>query len=337
MHYVFIYNPKAGDRKASAKYRQYLSEAKNIPAPHSYELRPTMRAGDVELFARETVEEYGDEAVVAVIGGDGSLSEAANALAGTSTPLLVLPAGRGNDFSRSLYTKEHRQAARIVDVIKALSTKDVKTGMSIFDIDLLEVNAEAVSYPHNTTTFEHLKRYCLNVVSLGFDSNSVIVADKLGRKFSFIGTNVYYLGAVISSFQKMLFHGNFKINGTDLKNRAYSLTAICNARFYGSGFQPNPNANLRDGILEVVLSKRVNLFHILFMARRFKKGKIDSLHRYLDQYKGESLKVESTDGDPLIVTIDGEPFFCERMEITAKQKMLKLMMPAGFALPSTLR
>lgn len=337
MHYVFIYNPNAGDRKSVAKFRQYLNEVQKIPAPHSFELRPTMRAGDVELFARETVEEFGADAVVTVIGGDGSLSEAANALAGSDTPLLVLPAGRGNDFSRTIYSEQDRQVGRIVDLIRALSVSNLESSMRVFDIDLLEVDAQKVSFPSKRAKIERMKRYCLNVVSLGFDSNSVIVADKLGRKFSFMGTNVYYLGALLSSFQKMIYRCNFKMGEVELKDRAYSLTAICNAQYYGSGFQPNPNANLRDGQLEVVMSKPVNLFHILFMAGRFKKGKIDSLKHFLDQYEGASLAVESTDGDPLIVTIDGEAFFCERMRITAKKKMLKLMLPADAKVPSALR
>lgn len=337
MHYVFIFNPNAGKGKANKHFRQYLNEVTKIPAPHTYELKPTTQAGDVESFARETAERYGAEAIVAVIGGDGSLSEAANALAGTVTPLLVLPAGRGNDFSRSLYTKEHRDAASIVDVVKALSSPNVKTTMSIFDIDLLEVQAENVSFPYNGKTLNNMKRYCLNVISLGFDSNSVIVADKLGRKFSFMGTNVYYLGALLASFQKMIYRCNFRMNGVELKDRLYSLTAICNARYYGSGFQPNPEANLRDGQLEVILSKPVNLMHVLFMARRFKKGKIKELTKILDQFKGESLQVETADEDPLIVTIDGEPFYCDRMTVTAKKKMLKLLLPSGFALPNALK
>jgi diacylglycerol kinase family enzyme len=45
---------------------------------------------------------YGDAEVVAVLGGDGTINEAANALAGTRVPLGVLPGGGADVFARSI-------------------------------------------------------------------------------------------------------------------------------------------------------------------------------------------------------------------------------------------
>ena len=71
-----------------------------LGADHKLEVEETSRRGHATRIARGAALD-GVEAV-AVLAGDGTLSEAADGLAGTSTALAPLPGGSTNVFARSL-------------------------------------------------------------------------------------------------------------------------------------------------------------------------------------------------------------------------------------------
>ncbi|MBE0603285.1 MAG: diacylglycerol kinase family lipid kinase [Deltaproteobacteria bacterium] len=92
-----IYNPVAGPMTAGRieRVRACLA-AKAV----DFRVLRTKGIGDAVMMAREAAAN-GAEAVV-VVGGDGTIHEVANGLAGTGTPLLIVPGGTGNVFAREL-------------------------------------------------------------------------------------------------------------------------------------------------------------------------------------------------------------------------------------------
>lgn len=335
MKYIFIINPNAGGKHAAARIHELESRLRALPAQHDFEIHLTTKAFDAENIARSTSDRYNSEAIVAVVGGDGTLNEVANGLAGTDTPLLVLPAGRGNDFSRSLYAAENREADEILKAIRLFEADDISDYIYNMPIDLLHVRAEEVSYPDQDKTLDELNRYCINVASIGYDSKAVICADRISRRFSFQSSNVYFLGALLATLEKMHFRFHVRVDDQEYKDRRYSLAAVCNARFYGSGFQPNPDGLLNDGQLEMLISKPINILHVARMAKKFKEGRISEIS-ILEPFKGKKVSVESAEWDPLIATLDGEAFYCRRMQIEAQAAKLKLILPRAFPLPATI-
>lgn len=71
-----------------------------LASEHDVELAETSRRGHATRLARGAPAEGFD--VVAVLGGDGTLNEAANGLAGTPTALAPLPGGSTNVFARTI-------------------------------------------------------------------------------------------------------------------------------------------------------------------------------------------------------------------------------------------
>src|SRR3989304_6323769 len=86
-----IYNPVAGPKMVRRidRVREILS-AGNIP----FEICETAGPWDAVVLAREAAHVGMDAAVV--VGGDGTVNEVVNGLAGTATRLLVVPHGTGN-------------------------------------------------------------------------------------------------------------------------------------------------------------------------------------------------------------------------------------------------
>src|ERR1700752_4474366 len=97
---VLIFNPTAG--RARSLHTGALERARKVLARHRIEtdLAPTDGPGSGPEIARRAVREQ--RRMVIVCGGDGTLNEVVNGLAGSSVPLALLPAGTANVFAKEL-------------------------------------------------------------------------------------------------------------------------------------------------------------------------------------------------------------------------------------------
>ena len=95
---IIVVNPKSGNGRGLhfAERAKELLTANNVPV----EIRSTRVRGEAEAIASDAAES--GYSCVAACGGDGTVHEVVNALAGTSVALGILPCGRGNDFARAV-------------------------------------------------------------------------------------------------------------------------------------------------------------------------------------------------------------------------------------------
>ncbi|HET8930381.1 MAG TPA: diacylglycerol kinase family protein [Acidimicrobiales bacterium] len=96
MRVLLVVNPSASSVNARIRV---LIESK-LSAEHDVSVVTTNRQGHAARLARGAAST--GTAVVAVLGGDGTLNEAANGLAGTDTALAPLPGGSTNVFARTI-------------------------------------------------------------------------------------------------------------------------------------------------------------------------------------------------------------------------------------------
>lgn len=96
MQVLLIVNPAA----SSVTPRSRVVIQKALAADHTLSVAETDQPGHAERLARGAADD-GTEVVVA-LGGDGTLNEAANGLAGSSTALAILPGGARNVFARTI-------------------------------------------------------------------------------------------------------------------------------------------------------------------------------------------------------------------------------------------
>ena len=124
MKILLIVNASASS--VTARTRVVIQKA--LSADHEVELAETARRGHATRLARGAVSRGTD--VIVVLGGDGTLNEAANGVAGTSTALAPLPGGSTNVFARTLGLPDDPVHATAVtlDALEASSVRLVELG-----------------------------------------------------------------------------------------------------------------------------------------------------------------------------------------------------------------
>lgn len=292
MKYVFLLSSKAGAGSFSELEHSIVKcyESNNL----KYKIIKT----EYKNHASEIVRKYRDcsDVLLYVCSGDGTLNEVVNAMKQTAAKFSVglIPSGTANDFSKNF----DYSSFKIENTIKPV----------IDDIDLIKVNG----------------RYCVNVLSFGFDTVILNSAYNLLKKNPKLRANAYPLAV----FQNIFKIPKYKLesstsngeNGDVNLKGYYLLVAICNGGFYGGGFNPSPYANLTDGVLEMCLAEAMPLYKIIPLIFKYKKGAHLShpLIHFQKLTKG-SIKFEKE----LMVNVDGEIFTTDFLDFEVVPKALR--------------
>ena len=220
-----------------------------------------------------------DEKIVIICGGDGSLNELVNVAYGKDMTLGLIPTGTGNDFAKNFDYESFT-------LNSLLNFKTKK-------IDLIKVN----------------DFYSINVTSLGFDTQVLKRAYDYLDKNPKLGKKAYGL-AVLKSLNKIncenlelkleLVDGsNFEIKGN------YLISALCNGGFYGSGFNPAPEAKIDDGVLNLLLADKIPFIRFVPLIKKYKEGRHKE-SKYINEILVKSGTIRSK--NKFIANADGEIF-----------------------------
>ena len=274
MKAMAIYNPAAGQRDTRAA----LDGALGYLADHGWDvaLEATLGRGDTTTYARAAVQ-AGADAVI-VVGGDGSINEAVQALAGSPTALAVLPSGTGNVWAREVGIPVND----LPGAARTLVHGQVRT------VDLGMAG----------------DRYFLMWAGIGFDATLVEDLEEtqvdLKRR---LGMAAFVLrGAVVAlSFMgsRLVYH----VDGRRLRRRTI-MAVLSNGSLYAAYLRLAPNARLDDGLLDLHIFKGRD---VLATGRHF-AGLVAGQHvrdPEVEYYQVRRLGVRGGGGLP--VHTDGEP------------------------------
>ncbi|MEV5677368.1 MULTISPECIES: diacylglycerol kinase [unclassified Streptomyces] len=183
-------------------------------------------ADDALHRARQAVA-AGTGALIAV-GGDGLMSLALQAVAGTTTPLGVVAVGTGNDFARALGLPVRDPAAA-----GRLAARALKSG-GVRDIDLGRAG----------------ERWFGSVLASGFDSR---VNDR-GNRMRWVGGRFKYdlaILAELAAFRPIPYR--IRLDGGDVREIEATLIAVGNGSTYGGGMRICADAVMDDGLFDVTV------------------------------------------------------------------------------------
>ncbi|MGH2679013.1 MAG: diacylglycerol/lipid kinase family protein [Actinomycetota bacterium] len=219
---VVIANPAAGHGRAGRLIGKVTTSLHRLRVPH--EIRVSESGSDLERLAR--VAGTGGTKIVAALGGDGTVSLAANGIVGTGAALAALPAGTGDDFAKAI------GAGKLEAAVALLA--DPK----IVDLDVVAVTTGAAD------------RIFVNIAGAGFDSEVNETANGMTVKLGATGTYVVALLKTLSRFSPATF--TIRV-GEERMELDAMLVEIGSGRWTGGGMKVLPNAVMNDGLLDVCI------------------------------------------------------------------------------------
>ena len=157
-----------------------------------------------------------------VVSGDGLIGAIGGAMAGAETALGIIPGGRGNDLARVLEIPEDPEAA--VEVLAAGHSRRIDVG---------EANG----------------RRFLGIVSVGFDSEANRLANETKL---FRGSLVYAYAALRTLVGWKPARFTVRVDDERTRFTGYSVS-VANSRAFGGGMYVAPDAELDDGLFDVIM------------------------------------------------------------------------------------
>ncbi|MEK6692035.1 MAG: diacylglycerol kinase family protein [Nitrospirota bacterium] len=288
MRIKFIGNPKAGKenlRKIKMAVHCLRESAADV------QTFVTGKKGDAEAWARESTTEGVDRVVVA--GGDGTINEAINGLAGSTIPLGIIPLGVSNVLSLELGLPLSIERASETALNGAV--KSITLGMAN-------------------------NRYFSLWTGIGFDAEVVC---RLNLRFKpYLGKLAYILTG-LKVFLKYKAYLIDIITDTGEQLKGYSAI-ISKSKFYGGRFKVTPEAGINKEELDICLFQNGTRRDIL----RYVLGIVTGRHlsfRDVVYRKVKGLKITSQGRVP--VHIDGDCFGELPVEISLKTDAVKLVFP----------
>lgn len=297
MKHLFIINPAAGSHDRTESYREKIHAAcsgKEI----DYHIAVSAAPGDCLRLAREAAQ-TGEEYRIYACGGDGTLNEVVNGVAGyDNVAVTTFAGGSGNDFIRLFNEPEaFRDLDRLLDCQEAA-------------FDLMQCNED----------------YSLNICSVGLDARIGTDVSRYKRIPLLHGFRAYAASTIVNTIRGVHEHYVVEINGQRFDENL-TLICACNGRFYGGGFNPVPNSDPTDGLMEVLLVTKVSRLKVAQVVGKYKNGKYKDYPHLIRHFQTDHLRI-ICDG-PTSINLDGELRTGEVVDFRIAKKKIRFFYPKG--------
>lgn len=240
----------------------------------------SQRPGHLIELARAAVDS-GARRVVAV-GGDGTLNEVVNGVAGSAVELATIPIGTGMDFVRT-----YSIPTRFDNAVRVALDGEVRT-----------IDAGRVRY--RTWEGREAERWFANVGSVGMSGAVAQRANGMSKALGGRVTFFYALTRVFLEWRNSSVAVTF--DGGERRGRMHDVI-VANGVWHGGGMMLAPGARPDDGLFDVVLIGDVSKLDFLTTAPKIYKG------RHVGHPKVEvvrSAHVAVTSDQPLPIELEGE-------------------------------
>ncbi len=294
---LIVFNPAAGQ---AAALEQALHDAQDVWRSNGWtvDLRPTTGPGDATCIAREAARE-GYQVVVAA-GGDGTVNEVVNGLAGSATALAALPIGTVNVWVRELgMPLQPRAAAEAI----------------------LHARVERIDLGRAGD------RYFLLMAGVGFDAE--VTAEVRSQEKRRLGVLAYALRVVSLGLRFQGSRATILIDGRRVRARVL-MVVLGNSQLYGGFVKMTARASVNDGLLDVCIIRGKSLLSapMRLLAIALRRYTRDSEVEY---HRARVVRIEAP--RPLAVQVDGDHIGHTPMQFEAVPGALYALLPQ--ALPTT--
>lgn len=308
MTHLFIINPAAGSRDRTKEYSVAIHDictARNL----DYRIEVSGAPGECCRIAREAAES-GEEYRIYACGGDGTLNEVVSGAAGfDNVSVSVFSGGSGNDF-----VKLFSDPKAFFDLERLLDAEEA-------EFDLIQCNDDI----------------SLNICSVGLDARIGTDVANYKRIPLLSGFRAYAVSTLVNVCRGIAEHYVVEVNG-EVIDGEQTLICACNGRYYGGGFNPVPEADPQDGLLDVLLIKKVSRLQVAQVIGKYKAGRYAELPNLVRHIKTNRVVIRC-DG-PTAINLDGELRVSDTVNIRVSEKKIRFFYPKGLTysknIPATL-
>ena len=233
-----------------------------------------------------------DVDAILIFGGDGTIHRHLPALVRLQLPVLIVPAGSGNDFARALKLRSVQDSLRV--------WRDFESG---------KIQAQAVDLGMivPSASPERTHYFCC-VAGCGLDSAAARRANQMPRWLRGHGGYALALLPVLLKFPAF----SMRLTQVDGKDHTEAekltlLAAFANTQFYGDGMRIAPEADFADGKLDICRINKLSPLKLLSMFPTVYFGR-HLLLPEVEYSRAERVQVQAE--TPLEIYADGE-FVCE--------------------------
>jgi diacylglycerol kinase (ATP) len=276
---VFLVNPASDNGATGRRWPQLAHELAR--AGLAGDALFSERPGQLGRLAREAAD--GGATLLVVVGGDGSVYEAANGIAGRDdVELTMVPRGTGRDFVRTFGITG-----------KPAEVAATALGGATRVLDLGRVTYRSWSGVEETAWFA-------NVASAGM---SGAIAQRANETTKALGGKVSYAWATLAVFARWQ-NGEVRVD-VDGESRSGRMqdVVVANGRYFGGGMKICPDAEPDDGVFDVLTIGDVSRVELLQTMPKLYRG-THLPHKKGELLRGRVVTVESDDSLP--IELDGE-------------------------------
>lgn len=277
MRGLFIINPSSGRQNFRDKIKEIAGTLIVDQICRTIDIFYTEKKDDARYKAASLKSEEYD--FVVAVGGDGTLNEVVSGIVegNSHIPLAVISAGTVNDFAT--YLKLPQEPADFCEMIRTFRLKKVDVG---------KVN----------------ERYFINVVAAGMFSDVGFKVPK--DKKASMGKFAYYLEGAADLPKQLTsaFKMRFTVNGKAMEEEVL-LFMVANSRSVGGFREIAPLASTSDGILDLIIIKKMDIFQVAPLLLGILNGDHVN-HPAVDYLQADHLLIENLSGEKLNIDYDGE-------------------------------
>ena len=287
MKTIVIVNPQAGNGRTEKIWPNIESALEKSIG--SFEVLHTTCRGDATDLSRRILAV--DTVRIVAVGGDGHLNEVLNGFIENDLPvnpearLSFVMTGTGCDFQRSL----------------GISGKWQNAAAKLKDAKVLKIDVGKVTYTAADKTQKI--RYFDNIASFGL-SGAVDHCLEHSRLRDYLGGSPLFLWATIKT---VFTHPNqsirFRIDDGPEEEICSRLCLLANGRYFGGAMHAAPEAELDDGLLDLLMLKEISVAKFLWHLPKIYKGTHLKIPEIFFQ-KVRKFTAESS--EQVILDIDGE-------------------------------
>jgi len=307
MKHIFVLNPAAGKSKAEREILPNIIEAAKQKGI-DYSIHRTGNVGEATSFVKRTLEQNPDETFrFYAIGGDGTIQETAHGMIGfPNAELAAIPAGSGNDFVRNF------------GEAKNFYYYDAQFNGTAHPIDLIRINS-------------HI---CVNMINIGLDSHTAAFQQTVKLTTPFRGTASYVVALAKNFAKNPAADMRITLDDGSVYDGEFSAFSIANGIFCGGGFHAAPKAYVDDGLMDVMMIKRISRLRFVGLVGNYHSGthvdnpKCEDVVTYA---KAKSLTIDLRSATP--ICIDGEIIFESDLSIDILPKAVNFVVPTNCRFP----